>query len=212
MYKVIIYLIWLFCCQSAYAYDDADLARDMRQCGSIVHVDTLRALIKTESKNNPYAIADAGPVTLPWRIRKGMVRSFYPTSRGEAIQIARQLMADGHTVSLGLTQLNDRNFSAFGISLEDAFEPCTNIKHGTQLFAHYYFEALQKFTDVPQALSAALSKYNSGDFYRGKNEGYVDLIYKHAGLTKVNTKTENNKISATAIKVRMFTLGSVNYE
>jgi type IV secretion system protein VirB1 len=142
-----------------------------------------------------------------------MVRSFYPSNSEDAVKLAKRLIADGHTVSLGLTQLNDRNLATFGISIEDAFDPCTNIKHGTQLFAQYYRDALQKFKNIPQALEAALSKYNSGDYYRGKNDGYVDLIYKNAGIKNVHYASEHRNDKKPLVhKEKVFTLGMVNHD
>ncbi len=206
------FLVWCYC-NLAVAYGDLDLQFDMESCGSAVHIETLKPLIKTESQLNPLAIADAGPVDMPWRLRKKMVKSYYPDTLESALQIAEELLRQGHTISIGLTQINDRNLPLMGLTLEQAFDPCTNIKHGSKLLAEYYVAAFKKFGNVSKALDAALSKYNSGSYERGRDDGYVDLIYKNAGLkqaVKISEKT--TIIKNTKSSGRELALGTVNYE
>ncbi|HAL37218.1 MAG TPA: hypothetical protein DCP03_03520 [Polaromonas sp.] len=98
-----------------------------------------------------------------------------------AVAKALELIASGHTVSLGLAQVNDRNLPKLGLSVRDVFEPCTNLAAGGKILTDFYQKAMQKFGPGARALRAAISAYNSGDWMRGENEGYVGLVYKQVG-------------------------------
>ena len=50
-----------------------------------------------------------------------------PRTRAEALATARALQAAGWNFSVGLAQINLRNFERLGLSLESAFEPCNNL-------------------------------------------------------------------------------------
>lgn len=160
---------------------EVDVEGLLKRCAPNVHPETMRAVLNTESGGNALAVADAGPVNLPWSQRKSMVRSLYPASRGEAVALVKDLLAKGHTVSLGLAQVNDRNLAALGVGVEDMFEPCTNIAAGASILSDCYGRALKSYGPGGKALAAALSCYNSGSFVRGDQDGYVDLVYQKKG-------------------------------
>jgi type IV secretion system protein VirB1 len=141
----------------------------------------MAAVVSAESRGHQFAIADAGPVNLPWSRRKTLVRSLYPGSREEAVATAKDLIARGHTVSLGVAQINDRNLPRLGLSIEDVFEPCANIAAGGAILTDFYRRAVQKFGEGDRALRAALSAYNSGDWLRGARDGYVERVFRQVG-------------------------------
>lgn len=170
---------------------DPALAALITRCAPSVAPGTMSAVISAESRGNIYAIADAGPVRLPWSQRKHLVRSFNMGSLREAVAKAHELLSQGHTVSLGLTQVNDRNLPSLGLNLEQVFEPCTNIAAGARILTGFYQSASRKFGPGPRALHAALSAYNSGDFTRGARDGYVHLVYKQAGRS-LTLRTERS--------------------
>lgn len=158
-----------------------DVEELLKQCAPNVHPETMRAVLNTESGGNVLAVADAGPVALPWSQRKSMVRSLYPASRGEAVTLVRSLLAKGHTVSLGLAQVNDRNLAGLGVGVEDMFDACTNISAGAKVLVDCYERALKEYGAGGKAMAAALSCYNSGSFVRGEQDGYVDLVFQKKG-------------------------------
>ena len=151
------------------------------RCAPTVHPETMAAVISAESRGNQFAIADAGPVALPWSQRKHLVRSHYPESLEAAVATASELVRKGHTVSLGLSQINDRNLSRYGVSIRDVFDPCVNVSVGGRILTDFYTRAVVKFGQNAAALQAALSGYNSGDWVRGARDGYVGLVYKQVG-------------------------------
>lgn len=158
-----------------------DVDELLRRCAPSVHPETMRAVLNTESRGNVLAVADAGPVALPWSQRKAMVRSHYPADKATAVRLARDLIAQGHTVSLGLAQINDRNLARLGVPIESIFEPCANMSAGDKILSAFYAKAVKLYGPGARALRAALSGYNSGDFVRGEQDGYVDLVFKQAG-------------------------------
>ena len=161
---------------------DPELYAFIARCAPTVHPETMAAVISTESRGHQFAIADAGPVRLPWSQRKHMVRSFYLNSAEEAVAKATELIAKGHTVSLGLSQINDRNLKRLNLSIRDVFNPCTNIAAGGQILTQFYQKALREFGPGTRALRAALSGYNSGNWVRGEQDGYVDIVYRQVGV------------------------------
>lgn len=158
-----------------------DVDELLRRCAPSVHPETMRAVLNTESRGNVLAVADAGPLALPWSQRKAMVRSHYPTDKATAIQLVRGLLAQGHTVSLGLAQINDRNLARLGVPVESIFEPCANVAAGASILSSFYADAVKSYGPGAKALRAALSGYNSGSFVRGEQDGYVDLVFQQAG-------------------------------
>src|SRR5262249_7163983 len=61
--------------------------------------------------------------------------------------------------------------------VEQALDPCTNIRAGATILTADYVEASQRFTPGQPALQAALSAYNTGTFWRGFENGYVARYY-----------------------------------
>lgn len=165
------------------------------QCAPTVHPETMAAVISAESRGHQFAIADAGPVHLPWSQRKSMVRSHFLGSADAAVAKATELISKGHTVSLGLAQINDRNLKRLNLSIRDVFNPCTNIAAGGQILTQFYEKASRQFGPGPRSLRAALSAYNSGNWVRGEKDGYVDIVYRQAG---VPLSVKSNPVAAKA--------------
>ncbi|MGC0153542.1 lytic transglycosylase domain-containing protein [Chromobacterium vaccinii] len=153
----------------------------LRRCAPNVALDTMSSIVRVESKGNALAIADAGPKNLPWRIRKKMVRSFYPATQAEAVNVVKTLLAQGHTVSIGLSQINDRNLPSLGLTVEEVLDPCKNVAAGADILNRFYARATAQFGPGQKALMAAISAYNSGDWYRGAADGYVAQVVASVG-------------------------------
>ena len=100
------------------------------------------------------------------------------------MQLAESYIAHGYSVDLGLMQVNSRNLRALGISVLQAFNPCTNISAGATILSADYANASRLRGPGQAALRAALSAYNTGDFYRGFENGYVARYYGRIGLRR----------------------------
>jgi type IV secretion system protein VirB1 len=95
----------------------------------------------------------------------------------EAAKITEQYIARGYSVDLGLMQVNSRNLAALGVTIEQMLDPCTNIRGGAKILTADYVAAARTRGEGQRALEAALSAYNTGDFYRGFVNGYVAQYY-----------------------------------
>jgi len=177
IFIVVASLVWRNC-----AADELPMAQLIAKCAPTVAPSTMASIIKVESSGHIYALADAGPVNLPWSVRKSMVKSHFLSTKEEAVTLAKSLLAKGHTVSLGLSQVNDRNLKSLGLSIEQVFDPCTNLSAGGRILTDFYRRASREFGPGEQALRAAISAYNSGSWERGEANGYVGQVYKAAGI------------------------------
>lgn len=95
----------------------------------------------------------------------------------EAVRIATSYIEKGYSVDLGLMQINSRNLASVGISLEQAFDACSNIRAGSTILTADYLRAAKTMGKGLPALMAALSAYNTGDFDRGFANGYVGRYF-----------------------------------
>ncbi|MBD6979723.1 lytic transglycosylase domain-containing protein, partial [Vibrio parahaemolyticus] len=92
-----------------------------------VHPTTIEQVIKNESNFRPLAInVNALPNQKPPRITQ-------PKTKQEAIQLANYYVSLGHSVDLGLMQINSKNLAPFGVSIADMFTPCKNIHVGSSI-------------------------------------------------------------------------------
>lgn len=143
-------------------------------CAPWVAPHTLAEVIRVESGGHPWAIQI-----------NGIRRSPRPASRAQAAKWARVAIASGRTVDLGYMQVNSRNLRSLGLSVEQALEPCANIRAGATILAADYTAAVQRQGPGRGALLAALSAYNTGDFERGFANGYVARYAGRSGAADV---------------------------
>jgi hypothetical protein len=85
-----------------------DLAALVLTCAPLVAQDTARALIQVESGGNPFAIGVVGGA---------LVRQ--PANLPEAVATVAALEAAGWNYSVGLGQINKRNFQRYGLTPGD---------------------------------------------------------------------------------------------
>jgi type IV secretion system protein VirB1 len=139
------------------------LAAPLLACALNVAPVTMDAVVQVESGGRPLALhvnhlsgSQPQAVTLQ-----------------EAVAMAERYMKAGYSVDLGLAQINSRNLASLGYSVADAFDPCKNLAGGAAILTADYGAAVARFGEGQIALQAALSAYNTGDFYRGAANGYV---------------------------------------
>ena len=87
-----------------------------------VDVGTLLAFAWFESKFRPLAIHD-----------NTAMRSEFPASRAEAVARATALLAQNHSLDLGLCQVNSANLSHTGLTVMSAFDPGKSMRAGAQI-------------------------------------------------------------------------------
>ena len=141
-----------------------DLAALVLSCAPLVAQDTAHALIQVESSGNPYAIGVVGGA---------LVRQ--PANLAEAVATIAALDAAGWNYSVGLGQINKRNFQRFGLTSATAFEPCPNLAAMQGILLECFSRASQR-QQKQAALRDAFSCYYSGNFVTGHQHGYVSKV------------------------------------
>ena len=137
-------------------------------CAPRVAPETLISIASVESSFNPFAIGVVGG-----RLQR------QPRSLSEALATADMLETQGYNYSVGVLQVNKKNFATYGLTTRTAFDPCANLRAGSLIFLDC-FERAGASTDV---LGDALSCYYSGNFTTGHRHGYVAKV-KAAGAGK----------------------------
>lgn len=137
----------------------------IQQCAPEVGFSTMAAIVKVESGGNPWAIGD--------NTTKSPV-SPNPPNYYEAVSVANRLIAQRHSIDIGLAQLNSKNLRRLGLTVEQAFDPCTNLRAGSYILREHYSPAAAKYGTGTKALLHALSGYNTGSLYAGGD--YVKRI------------------------------------
>ncbi len=135
-----------------------DLLTLIATCAPMVAPTTMKALVLEESHGHPYAIHDGQSH-----------QALFPTTKSEAVAMARRLIAEGVRIDAGLAQINSKNWNSLGLTPETVFDPCTNLRAGERVILDGYISA-------PYTVDAAISRYNTGDATRGVRNGYVDRV------------------------------------
>jgi type IV secretion system protein VirB1 len=102
------------------------------------------------------------------------------------VATAKALQAAGWNFSVGLGQINLGNFERLGLTVESAFEPCTNLGAMQTVLAECFDRARAPTSAPPvdqAALRQALSCYYSGNFTTGFRHGYVREVVAAATST-----------------------------
>jgi type IV secretion system protein VirB1 len=144
-------------------------AQLLRLCAPNVNPRTMTAVVRVESGGNPLALHD-----------NTLRRSFSPADGLEAVAWASPLVGMGHSVDIGLSQINSANLPRLGLSVSDAFDPCTNLRAGATILGEDYASAQARFGPGQVALRRALGAYNTGSLFAGRT--YVNAILVAAGL------------------------------
>lgn len=147
-----------------------DFAALAEHCAPSVHPATMAAVARAESGMNPLAIGINGRVRITRQ----------PLTKGEAVDTAKQLLRMSLSIDLGLAQINSANLDRLGLTVEEAFEPCANLRAAETVLRSCYDPAAKRLGGGQGALQAALSCYNTGGYARGLANGYVQGIYRVA--------------------------------
>jgi type IV secretion system protein VirB1 len=127
----------------------------------------MAGLIEHESGWHQYAIGDNTTRS-----------SYFPTTYFDAVALAHKLRGEGHNLDAGLSQINTSNWARFGLDEYSVFDPCRNVRTGSQILAENYHDALGLYPSGDLALSHALSEYNSGTFSASMD--YAALVIGNA--------------------------------
>ncbi len=125
---------------------------------------TMAAIVQQESGGNPLLLHDnTAKITLR------------PKNIAEATSLAQALIRSGHSIDIGLAQINSRNLSAMKLGIEDALDPCTNLR-AAQSVMKVAWE--QSGHDLRRALAA----YNTGKTTTSTGAHYSAQVFAKAGV------------------------------
>jgi type IV secretion system protein VirB1 len=136
----------------------------MEQCAPQVAPVTLAAIVQQESGGNPLALHD-----------NATGKSYRPADMAEAAQLARELIAQGHSVDIGLAQINSRNLPSLGMTVDQVLQPCENLRAAQAVL----LSGWKRSGD----LRATLSAYNTGRLSSQVGAAYGAKVFGKAGVT-----------------------------
>ena len=137
------------------------------QCAPDVAHSTMAAIVKVESGGHPWVIND--------NTVKGSSKF---SSKDEAVTEAKKRIALGRSIDMGLAQINSSNLKRLNLTVDQVFDPCTNLNAGSKILIEFYARAASKYGPGKEALFHALSGYNTGSLYKG--EKYVRRVVSAA--------------------------------
>ena len=133
-------------------------------CAPTIAPKTIVAIAHAESGFDALAIGD-----------NSTGRSYSAASVPEAIALADGLIALGHSLDLGLMQINTANFPRLILTVADTFDPCKSIAAGGSILSEAFSGGTTP-DETQAALRVALSRYNTGNGQRGFINGYVRRV------------------------------------
>lgn len=160
----------------------------VQQCSPHIDPIVAQAIVKTESSFRPYAIG----------VNSGTKVS-QPQNYNQAIVSAKKLIGSGGNIDLGLAQINSKNLNWLKLPVEQAFNPCSNLRAMQTVYNHCYERAGN--SGLGTRMQRALSCYNTGNMRRGFSNGYVNKVTKNYNELKpiiaraLNTPTNNQPIN-----------------
>ena len=138
------------------------------RCAPRVARETLLSVAYHESRLDTLAIGD-----------NTTGQRFHPRSRQEAVQTAQALIARGHSVDMGIGQINSRTAPGLGLTIFGAFDACQNMAAAGAMMERSY-RKVAGAGSAQRSLAAMLSIYNTGNSWRGFGNGYVSRVYRAA--------------------------------
>ncbi|HEY1656028.1 MAG TPA: lytic transglycosylase domain-containing protein [Candidatus Tumulicola sp.] len=144
-------------------YHTVALAALIQRCAPQVAPNTMAAIVRVESGGNPFAIGD-----------NTTRRSYYPSNRASAETLAQRLLKAGHSIDLGVAQIDSVNFARFGVDIHSIFDACTNLNIGARIVASDHVLAEHYYGNGQVAVRHAIGMYNSGQLNAGMH--YSNLV------------------------------------
>ena len=136
------------------------IAPALLACAPNVAPATLQAIARVESGGNPLALNVNG------------VRAQPPAAKDarEAARVAESYIARGYSVDIGLMQVNSRNLTALGITVEQVLDPCTNVRAAAAILTADYAAAARHEGKRPAGLAGRAQRLQHRGFLSGFRE------------------------------------------
>ena len=138
----------------------------LQQCSPQIDPVIAHAIVKTESSFNPWTIG----------VNRGAgVKQ--PKSYAQAVTTAKKLIAQGMNIDLGYAQINSANLNWLGLSVEQVFDPCQNLRAMQTVYNDCYARAGNQ--GLGNRIQRSFSCYNTGNMTKGFSNGYVNKATRH---------------------------------
>lgn len=180
-------------------FDAATFLALALQCSPAVAPDTLLAVARQESALRAWLLHDNTTA----EVLEG--RDLEHTAG-----TAESLIAEGHSVDIGLMQINSRNLRFLGMSVAGALDPCGNVAAAGRLLTDAYRIASLKWGPGRDALRIALSRYNTGDDQAGLKNGYVGEVELRAAAYVVPSLSGSKRTESAEAAPTTAAAGSSN--
>ncbi len=129
--------------------------------------ETLVSFAQYESRLEPNAIHD-----------NSTGETFLPATLLAATRLAASLLAQGHSLDLGVMQVNSANLPRVGLTVATAFDPGQSIRAGAVILVEAYQRCRHDGAVAEQAaLRCAASVYNTGKEQAGILNGYQARVW-----------------------------------
>lgn len=176
--------VFLFACN----LNASELIPDnILKCASGVPERITLSIVAQESSFKPFAIG----------VNRAKVNLKQPKSHEEAVSVAKRLISNGYNIDMGYAQINSANLKWLGLSVDQVFNPCTNLKAMQFILSKCYLSA--KGDDRMQK---AFSCYNTGNHQSGFKNGYVSKVtakYKYFS----NISSQQNSSSTLVLNQKI---------
>ena len=152
------------------------VAELVQRCAPHVAPRTALAIISVESGGRWWAVNDNDQDT---------PRLSTPA---DAIAYARQRVAEGGSIDIGIAQLNSSHLRSMHLTVDEAFEPCTNIAMGMSVLQDAWGRSVRNWGTTRYALFKAFEAYNGGPgawtssspALRKRVAGYANTVWSRA--------------------------------
>jgi type IV secretion system protein VirB1 len=161
---------------AAPAASAATVSELVQRCAPHVAPRTALAIISVESGGRWWAVNDNDQET---------PRLLAPA---DAIAYARRRVAEGGSIDIGISQLNSSHLRSMHLTVDEAFEPCTNIAMGMSVLQDAWGRSVRNWGPTRYALFKAFEAYNGGPgawtsssaSLRKRVEGYANTVWSRA--------------------------------
>jgi type IV secretion system protein VirB1 len=153
-------------------------------CAPGIAIPTLRAVAAVESHFDPFAIRD-----------NTTRESWTPSSLSAAAALAKDRLKLGHSVDIGLMQINSANLASLRMEVEDAFDACHSLDAARRIL-QTAFSAGSSEAERQAAILIALSRYNTGRPLTGIANGYADQVISAQSASLTTTLAPQGAPSA----------------
>lgn len=146
-----------------------DLVSLAQMCAPAFEQPISMAVMKQESGFNPFALGIN---------RKGARLARSPDNYAVAVATAKKLIQQGYSIDMGLTQINSANLKRLGMTVEEVYQPCNNLKAMQTILLGCYNGVDARLSSSDKLLKA-FSCYNTGGYKKGFENGYVFKVNNH---------------------------------